>query len=238
MLNGNGFVQPRRAGELKYGCSAAIFRIARKDLTIRKFCCACPRTLITIRRSLPAAGRVASSARERSSHSRTQETRMSAVPNEVMKYVAAEHDDDPQETVEWLESLDGVISSVGTGRAHYLIEKQIEFARMHGEHLPFSANTPYINTIPVAAQARSRVMGHRAPHPFVRAGTRWRWCCAQARTRTSAATSHRSHRPRRSMTSATTTSGTQRPSSMAAISCSCRATRRRASTRARSCSAA
>ena len=53
---------------------------------------------------------------------------MSAVPNEVMKYVAAEHDDDPQETVEWLESLDGVISSVGTGRAHYLIEKQIELS--------------------------------------------------------------------------------------------------------------
>lgn len=38
---------------------------------------------------------------------------MSAVPNEVMKYVAAERDDDAQETVEWLEALDGVISSVG-----------------------------------------------------------------------------------------------------------------------------
>ena len=59
---------------------------------------------------------------------------MSAVPDEVMKYVAAEKDDDPQETGEWLEALDGVISAVGPDRAHYLIEKQIEFARLHGEH--------------------------------------------------------------------------------------------------------
>ena len=80
---------------------------------------------------------------------------MSAVPDEVLKYVAnAKDDNDPQETAEWLEALDGVISAVGPDRAHYLIEKQIEFARVHGEHLPFSANTPYINTIPVANQAK------------------------------------------------------------------------------------
>lgn len=96
---------------------------------------------------------------------------MSAVPNEVMKYVAADRDDDPQETIEWLESLDGVISSVGTGRAHYLIEKQIEFARMHGEHLPFSANTPYINTIPVEAQAK--IPGDQDIEHRIRSYTRW-----------------------------------------------------------------
>ncbi|KVU77547.1 pyruvate dehydrogenase (acetyl-transferring), homodimeric type [Burkholderia ubonensis] len=96
---------------------------------------------------------------------------MSAVPNEVMKYVAAERDDDPQETVEWLEALDGVISSVGTGRAHYLIEKQIEFARTRGEHLPFSANTPYINTIPVEAQAK--IPGDQEIEHKIRSYTRW-----------------------------------------------------------------
>lgn len=96
---------------------------------------------------------------------------MSAVPNEVMKYVAAERDDDAQETVEWLEALDGVISSVGPGRAHYLIEKQIEFARMHGEHLPFSANTPYINTIPVEAQAK--IPGDQDIEHRIRSYTRW-----------------------------------------------------------------
>ena len=51
---------------------------------------------------------------------------MSAVPDEVLKYVADSKDDsDPQETAEWLEALDGVISAVGPNRAHYLIEKQI-----------------------------------------------------------------------------------------------------------------
>src|SRR6201987_4258164 len=96
---------------------------------------------------------------------------MSAVPDEVMKYVAAEKDDDPQETAEWLEALDGVISAVGPDRAHYLIEKQIEFARVHGEHLPFSANTPYINTIPVARQAK--IPGDQDLEHRIRSYTRW-----------------------------------------------------------------
>jgi hypothetical protein len=78
---------------------------------------------------------------------------MSVASDKVPKYIVAEHDDDQQETTEWLDALDGVISSVGTGRAHYLVETQIEFARMYGEHLPFSANTPYITTIPVENQA-------------------------------------------------------------------------------------
>src|ERR1700689_4036487 len=97
---------------------------------------------------------------------------MSAVPDEVLKYVAdAKADDDPQETAEWLEALDGVISAVGPNRAHYLIEKQIEFARVHGEHLPFSANTPYINTIPVAAQAK--IPADQDIEHKIRSYTRW-----------------------------------------------------------------
>jgi len=96
---------------------------------------------------------------------------MSAVPEEVLKYVAIANDDDTQETAEWLEALEGVLSAAGPDRAHYLIEKQIEFARVHGEHLPFSANTPYINTIPVSQQAKipgSQDLEHR-----IRSYTRW-----------------------------------------------------------------
>ena len=88
-----------------------------------------------------------------------------------MKYVANAKDDDPQETAEWLEALDGVISAVGPDRAHYLIEKQIEFARVHGQHLPFSANTPYINTIPVADQAN--IPGDQDIEHRIRSYTRW-----------------------------------------------------------------
>jgi pyruvate dehydrogenase E1 component len=96
---------------------------------------------------------------------------MSAVPDEVMKYVAADKDDDPQETAEWLDALEGVISAVGPDRAHHLIEKQIEFARVHGEHLPFSAKTPYINTIPVSRQAK--IPGDQDIEHRIRSYTRW-----------------------------------------------------------------
>ncbi|UDG82334.1 pyruvate dehydrogenase (acetyl-transferring), homodimeric type [Candidatus Vallotia cooleyia] len=96
---------------------------------------------------------------------------MSAVPEEVMKYIAAEKDNDPQETAEWLEALNGVLSAVGPERAHYLIEKQIEFSRAHGEYLPFSVNTPYINTIPVSAQAKNP--GDQDIEHRIRSYTRW-----------------------------------------------------------------
>ena len=61
-------------------------------------------------------------------------------------------DVDPQETREWLEALEGVLSAEGPDRAHYLIEQLIERARRSGAYLPFSANTPYLNTIPVELQ--------------------------------------------------------------------------------------
>ena len=96
---------------------------------------------------------------------------MSAVPEEVLKYVGVAHDDDTQETAEWLEALEGVLSAAGPDRAHYLIEKQIEFARVHGEHLPFSANTPYINTIPVSLQAK--IPGDQDIEYKIRSYTRW-----------------------------------------------------------------
>src|SRR5690242_14692180 len=63
-------------------------------------------------------------------------------------------DIDPQETREWLDALDGVLTHEGPDRAHFLIEQLIDKARRSGAYLPFSANTAYINTIPVEAQAR------------------------------------------------------------------------------------
>ncbi|BCX89082.1 pyruvate dehydrogenase E1 component [Methylomarinovum tepidoasis] len=57
-------------------------------------------------------------------------------------------DDDPQETREWLDALEAVIRHAGPGRAHYLIERLIDQARQAGITIPYSATTPYINTIP------------------------------------------------------------------------------------------
>ena len=42
----------------------------------------------------------------------------------------------------------------GPDRAHFLIEALIDKARRSGAYLPFSANTAYINTIPVEKQVR------------------------------------------------------------------------------------
>jgi pyruvate dehydrogenase E1 component len=61
-------------------------------------------------------------------------------------------DVDPQETREWLEALEGVLDREGPDRAHFIVEQLIERARRAGAALPFSANTPYLNTIPVERQ--------------------------------------------------------------------------------------
>src|SRR2546430_4545650 len=57
-------------------------------------------------------------------------------------------DTDPAETKEWLDALDGVIEVEGAERAHYLLEKVLDGARRKGAPVPYSVNTPYLNTIP------------------------------------------------------------------------------------------
>ena len=66
--------------------------------------------------------------------------------------VAAMTDDDPAETAEWLESLDYVLQSKGRDRVKYLLSMLEERAYRSGVEIPFSATTPYINTIPLEEQ--------------------------------------------------------------------------------------
>ena len=63
-------------------------------------------------------------------------------------------DSDPEETGEWLDSLEALIDAEGVDRAHFLLENLIEKARERGAYLPYNANTPYINTIPADRQPR------------------------------------------------------------------------------------
>ena len=63
-------------------------------------------------------------------------------------------DVDPQETKEWIDALEGVIAQEGAERAHYLIDKLIGQAREDGIDIPYSANTEYVNTIPVDKQPK------------------------------------------------------------------------------------
>ena len=78
---------------------------------------------------------------------------MSALPQAIGLAAAnAALDTDPQETREWLEALSAVIESEGPERAHFLLERLIEEARQTGIDLPFSATTPYVNTIPAGQE--------------------------------------------------------------------------------------
>src|SRR4029078_2972780 len=63
-------------------------------------------------------------------------------------------DIDPQETREWLDALHGVLPAEGPDGSLFLIEQLIDKARRSGAYLPFSANTAYINTIPLERQVR------------------------------------------------------------------------------------
>ena len=63
-----------------------------------------------------------------------------------------ETDLDSEETGEWIDSLEAVIDREGVDRAHYLLENLIGKARERGAFLPYNANTPYVNTIPVERQ--------------------------------------------------------------------------------------
>ncbi len=85
--------------------------------------------------------------------------------------MAARPDIDPLETQEWLDALESVLENEGVDRAHFLLEKMIEKARRLGAYLPFSANTAYVNTIPLAHQPR--FPGDQTMETRIRSFVRW-----------------------------------------------------------------
>ena len=80
-------------------------------------------------------------------------------------------DSDPIETREWLDGLDGVIEVEGQDRAAFLLEELLGRARRRGTPVPYSAATPYLNTIPPEREARHP--GDRAIEQRIRAYIRW-----------------------------------------------------------------
>jgi pyruvate dehydrogenase E1 component len=65
---------------------------------------------------------------------------------------AVSEDLNPQETSEWLESLDEIIDAAGPDRASYVLQRLNERAAEFGATAPMKLNTPYKNSIPVSAQ--------------------------------------------------------------------------------------
>ena len=58
-------------------------------------------------------------------------------------------DIDPEETSEWVESLDGLIDTQGAPRARYVLTSLLRAARVRNVAVPVTLNTPYVNTISV-----------------------------------------------------------------------------------------
>ncbi len=82
-----------------------------------------------------------------------------------------QEDIDPVETQEWLESLQAVLKEEGSERAQFLIERLVDLARQAGSDIPFSANTPYINTISVEMQPK--FPGNTTFERKIRSYVRW-----------------------------------------------------------------
>src|SRR3954452_7048086 len=87
--------------------------------------------------------------------------------------MSGQQDIDPAETQEWLESLEGVIEVEGQDRAAFLLDELLGRARRRGTPVPYSAATPYLNTIPPGREERypgDRAIEHRIQllHPLER----------------------------------------------------------------------
>ena len=80
-------------------------------------------------------------------------------------------DPDTSETREWLDALDSVLEFEGADRATFLLDELHGHARKRGTRVPYSANTPYLNTIPVDQQPP--YPGDHAIEHRIRSLVRW-----------------------------------------------------------------
>jgi pyruvate dehydrogenase E1 component len=95
---------------------------------------------------------------------------MSAVPDSLPS-ANDPLDHDSAETREWIDALEAVIDREGPQRAHYLLERLADFARRNGAYIPYSANTAYVNTIPLHLEERSP--GNAEYEERIRSYIRW-----------------------------------------------------------------
>ena len=89
----------------------------------------------------------------------------------LLTKVDTAEDLNPQETGEWLESLDQIIDEVGPERAAFLLQRMQTRAAEFGIGPNFTLNTPYVNSIPVEAEVP--YPGDRAIERRIRNWIRW-----------------------------------------------------------------
>ena len=113
------------------------------------------------------------------------DTNFALIRDGVASYL---NDSDPEETSEWLESLDGLLREASPDRARYLMLRMLERASAKRVPLPAMTSTDYVNTIPTSMEPEfpgdeeiekryrrwirwnSAVMVHRAQRPGIGVG--------------------------------------------------------------------
>jgi pyruvate dehydrogenase E1 component len=80
-------------------------------------------------------------------------------------------DPDPEETREWLDSVDALVEHRGDERATEVLQRVIQHARRNEIELPDSLMTDYVNTIPVSEQGE--YPGDLAIEKEIRNAIRW-----------------------------------------------------------------
>ncbi|MDT7044295.1 pyruvate dehydrogenase (acetyl-transferring), homodimeric type [Candidatus Nitronereus thalassa] len=78
---------------------------------------------------------------------------------------------DPVETQEWVDSLDYILREAGKDRAIFILKRLQEEMDKAGHPLPFTANTAYVNTIPVHQEPK--YPGNIALEKRIRSLVRW-----------------------------------------------------------------
>ena len=80
-------------------------------------------------------------------------------------------DTDPQETQDWIDSINALIDEKGEERTSFIIEKLIDFSRRSGVQVPFSPYTEYLNTISIKNQ--KPYPGNRSIERRIKSLVRW-----------------------------------------------------------------
>ena len=82
-----------------------------------------------------------------------------------------ESDRDPQETQEWIDSLDSVVEAEGRERAQFILNRVIETARARGLDPVLPVSSDYVNTI--TPEEEPEFPGDDAMEERIRRIVRW-----------------------------------------------------------------
>jgi pyruvate dehydrogenase E1 component len=96
---------------------------------------------------------------------------MNTSTNEKQTDMDTVRDLDPVETQEWVDSLDYILREAGKDRAIFILNRLQEEMDKAGHPLPFTANTAYVNTIPVRQEPT--YPGNIALEKRIRSLVRW-----------------------------------------------------------------